>query len=188
MEFCVFNTLFVISVISWPGEAWEGFKDFISTAISETRNNHNLINNTCNMLSTCSWLWIRQFCKEMSRLNGYFHVSFIQFFYFSCVSTCVRNSFSHYQALGCVLYEMCALNPPFDASNLLSLFVKIIKAEFEVNNSMLYEHNQLLVWCWALGWNSNRGWLLFGRAYGQSPYGTLLVGFSGERNQRVDTW
>ncbi len=34
-------------------------------------------------------------------------------------------------ALGCMLYEMCALKPAFDANNLVSLFYKIVKAEFE---------------------------------------------------------
>ncbi|KAL2077451.1 hypothetical protein ACEWY4_026955 [Coilia grayii] len=34
-------------------------------------------------------------------------------------------------ALGCLLYEICALRPPFDATNLLSLFYKIIKGDYE---------------------------------------------------------
>ncbi|XP_051931186.1 NIMA-related kinase 12 [Hippocampus zosterae] len=34
-------------------------------------------------------------------------------------------------ALGCLLYEICALTPPFAASNLLSLFCKITKGEYE---------------------------------------------------------
>lgn len=34
-------------------------------------------------------------------------------------------------ALGCLLYEICALRPPFDATNLLSLFFKIIKGDYE---------------------------------------------------------
>ncbi|XP_030621444.1 NIMA-related kinase 12 [Chanos chanos] len=33
-------------------------------------------------------------------------------------------------ALGCLLFEMCALKPAFDAKNLLSLFYKIIKGEY----------------------------------------------------------
>ncbi|XP_041931461.1 NIMA-related kinase 12 isoform X1 [Alosa sapidissima] len=33
--------------------------------------------------------------------------------------------------LGCLLYEICALRPPFDATNLLSLFFKIIKGDYE---------------------------------------------------------
>lgn len=41
------------------------------------------------------------------------------------------SSKSDVWALGCVLYEMCALKPPFDAQNLISLFMKIIKAEYE---------------------------------------------------------
>ncbi|KAI4818893.1 hypothetical protein KUCAC02_004184 [Chaenocephalus aceratus] len=34
-------------------------------------------------------------------------------------------------ALGCLLYELCALRPPFAATNLLSLFYKITKGEFD---------------------------------------------------------
>ncbi|XP_041366554.1 serine/threonine-protein kinase Nek6-like [Gigantopelta aegis] len=41
------------------------------------------------------------------------------------------NSKSDIWAVGCVLYELCALSPPFDAQNIISLFYKIIKAEFE---------------------------------------------------------
>lgn len=40
------------------------------------------------------------------------------------------SSKSDIWALGCVLYELCALMPPFDAQNLISLFFKIIKGEF----------------------------------------------------------
>ncbi|XP_046328110.2 serine/threonine-protein kinase Nek5-like [Haliotis rufescens] len=40
------------------------------------------------------------------------------------------NSKSDIWALGCVLYELCALCTPFDAPNILSLFYKIVKAEF----------------------------------------------------------
>ena len=41
--------------------------------------------------------------------------------------------FCIFQALGCILYELCALEPPFDAQNLISLFFKIIKGEFLVS-------------------------------------------------------
>uniref|UniRef100_A0A3Q1EPB2 non-specific serine/threonine protein kinase n=1 Tax=Acanthochromis polyacanthus TaxID=80966 RepID=A0A3Q1EPB2_9TELE len=34
-------------------------------------------------------------------------------------------------ALGCLLFEICALRPPFAASNLLSLFYKITKGEYD---------------------------------------------------------
>lgn len=34
-------------------------------------------------------------------------------------------------ALGCLLHEMCSLKPPFDAPNLINLFYKIIRAEYE---------------------------------------------------------
>lgn len=43
---------------------------------------------------------------------------------------CPYSSKSDIWALGCVLYELCALMPPFDAQNLISLFFKIIKGEF----------------------------------------------------------
>ncbi|OCT67212.1 serine/threonine-protein kinase Nek6 [Xenopus laevis] len=33
-------------------------------------------------------------------------------------------------ALGCLLYEMCALKPAFNATNLISLFFKIVKGEY----------------------------------------------------------
>lgn len=33
------------------------------------------------------------------------------------------------QALGCLLFELCALKPAFDAHNLISLFYKITRAE-----------------------------------------------------------
>ena len=36
------------------------------------------------------------------------------------------------QALGCMLYQMLCLRPAFDAQNLVSLFYKIVKADFEV--------------------------------------------------------
>ncbi|XP_061540974.1 NIMA-related kinase 12 [Phycodurus eques] len=34
-------------------------------------------------------------------------------------------------ALGCLLYELCALTPPFTASNLISLFYKITKGKYD---------------------------------------------------------
>lgn len=36
-----------------------------------------------------------------------------------------HSSKSDIWALGCLLYELCALRPPFAASNLLSMFYKI---------------------------------------------------------------
>ncbi|XP_068103801.1 uncharacterized protein [Hyperolius riggenbachi] len=40
------------------------------------------------------------------------------------------SSKSDIWALGCVLYEMCALKPAFNATNLISLFYKIVKGEY----------------------------------------------------------
>uniref|UniRef100_A0A4W5LHK9 non-specific serine/threonine protein kinase n=1 Tax=Hucho hucho TaxID=62062 RepID=A0A4W5LHK9_9TELE len=40
------------------------------------------------------------------------------------------SSKSDIWALGCLLYEICALRPPFAASNLLSLLYKIIRGEY----------------------------------------------------------
>lgn len=40
------------------------------------------------------------------------------------------SSKSDIWALGCLLFEMCALKPPFDAKNLISLFYKIVKGEY----------------------------------------------------------
>jgi NIMA (never in mitosis gene a)-related kinase len=41
------------------------------------------------------------------------------------------NEKSDIWALGCLIYEMCALKPPFDASNHLSLAVKINQGKFD---------------------------------------------------------
>ncbi|XP_042349805.1 NIMA-related kinase 12 [Plectropomus leopardus] len=41
------------------------------------------------------------------------------------------SSKSDIWALGCLLYEVCALRPPFAATNLLSLFYKITKGEYD---------------------------------------------------------
>lgn len=41
------------------------------------------------------------------------------------------SSKSDIWALGCLLYEICALNPPFSATNLLSLFYKITRGEYD---------------------------------------------------------
>ncbi|KAL4225202.1 hypothetical protein ACF0H5_015893 [Mactra antiquata] len=55
------------------------------------------------------------------------------------------SSKSDVWAVGCLLYEMCALKPPFDAQNLISLFFKIIKGEFEaIPNSYSSELQELV--------------------------------------------
>ncbi|XP_029298222.1 NIMA-related kinase 12 isoform X2 [Cottoperca gobio] len=41
------------------------------------------------------------------------------------------SSKSDIWALGCLLYEICALRPPFSATNLLSLFYKITKGDYD---------------------------------------------------------
>ncbi|XP_069842099.1 uncharacterized protein [Dendropsophus ebraccatus] len=40
------------------------------------------------------------------------------------------SSKSDIWALGCLLYEMCALKPAFDATNLISLFYKIVRGDY----------------------------------------------------------
>ena len=41
-------------------------------------------------------------------------------------------------AIGCILYQMCALKPPFYSSNMLTLATKIVKAEYEPISADLY--------------------------------------------------
>uniref|UniRef100_A0A672G885 non-specific serine/threonine protein kinase n=1 Tax=Salarias fasciatus TaxID=181472 RepID=A0A672G885_SALFA len=48
-------------------------------------------------------------------------------------------------ALGCLLYELCSLRPPFAASNLLSLFFKITKGEFEPVENIYSESTSSLI-------------------------------------------
>ncbi|KAK3611871.1 hypothetical protein CHS0354_021302 [Potamilus streckersoni] len=55
------------------------------------------------------------------------------------------SSKSDIWAVGCLLYEMCALKPPFDAQNLVSLFFKIMKGEFETIPSQYSKGLQDLV-------------------------------------------
>ncbi len=50
------------------------------------------------------------------------------------------SSKSDIWALGCLLYELCALRPPFAATNLLSLFYKITKGEYDPV-AAVYSHN-----------------------------------------------
>lgn len=82
--------------------------------------------------------------KGMIRL-GDFGISKIMANTMDMASTCVGTPYylspemcqdvpysskSDIWALGCLLYEMCALKPAFDATNLLSLFYKIVKESF----------------------------------------------------------
>ncbi|XP_053179518.1 NIMA-related kinase 12 [Scomber japonicus] len=48
-------------------------------------------------------------------------------------------------ALGCLLYEICALRPPFAATNLLSLFYKITKGEYDPVPNMYSENISSLI-------------------------------------------
>ncbi|XP_070819132.1 NIMA-related kinase 12 [Chaetodon trifascialis] len=50
------------------------------------------------------------------------------------------SSKSDIWALGCLLYELCALRPPFAASNLLSLFYKITKGEYDPVDNVYSDH------------------------------------------------
>jgi serine/threonine protein kinase len=44
---------------------------------------------------------------------------------------CSYNEKSDMWSLGCLLYEMCALHPPFEASNQLALAMKIKTGRFD---------------------------------------------------------
>lgn len=48
-------------------------------------------------------------------------------------------------ALGCLLYEICVLRPPFAATNLLSLFYKITKGEYDPVPQIYSEHISVLI-------------------------------------------
>lgn len=50
------------------------------------------------------------------------------------------SSKSDIWALGCLLYEICALRPPFTATNLLSLFYKITKGEYDPVADVYSDH------------------------------------------------
>ncbi|CAG14092.1 unnamed protein product, partial [Tetraodon nigroviridis] len=70
-----------------------------------------LMNNTFDMASTCigtPQYLSPELCQEVP-----------------------YSSKSDIWALGCLLYEICALAPPFSATNLLSLFYKITKGEYD---------------------------------------------------------
>ncbi|XP_034739159.1 NIMA-related kinase 12 isoform X2 [Etheostoma cragini] len=70
-----------------------------------------VMNNTADMASTCvgtpSYL-SPELCRDVP-----------------------YSSKSDIWALGCLLYEICALRPPFAATNLLSLFYKITRGEYD---------------------------------------------------------
>lgn len=55
------------------------------------------------------------------------------------LSSLVMHIVTHFflQAVGCLLYEMCALYPPFEGQSLIGLFFNIVKAEFRVS---MYEN------------------------------------------------
>ncbi|GAA6226352.1 serine/threonine-protein kinase Nek4-like [Lates japonicus] len=55
------------------------------------------------------------------------------------------SSKSDIWALGCLLYEVCALRPPFAATNLLSLLYKITKGEFDPVPYMYSDNTSSLI-------------------------------------------
>ncbi|KAK2849369.1 hypothetical protein Q5P01_009203 [Channa striata] len=48
-------------------------------------------------------------------------------------------------ALGCLLYEVCALRPPFEAANILSLFCRIIKGGYSPVPDVYSDHISFLI-------------------------------------------
>ncbi|KAJ8390101.1 hypothetical protein AAFF_G00111150 [Aldrovandia affinis] len=55
------------------------------------------------------------------------------------------SSKSDIWALGCLLFEICALKPPFDAKNLISLFYKIVKGEYREIPKVYSENLTILI-------------------------------------------
>lgn len=70
--------------------------------------------------------------KELTSESKFAYTNVGTPFYMSpeMVNECKYNEKSDIWALGCLLYELCALAPPFDATNHLSLAVKINAGKF----------------------------------------------------------
>ncbi|KAM3145555.1 Serine/threonine-protein kinase Nek2 [Paramecium bursaria] len=57
------------------------------------------------------------------------------------------NEKSDIWACGCLLYEMCTLNPPFQAQNYLALAMKIKQGIFDKPNNYSTEMLRVINWC-----------------------------------------
>ncbi len=76
-----------------------------------------------------------------------FHLIYLQHPYYTTIMCNFSVIILHFlillgfQALGCLFYEIIALKPAFDANNLISLFYKIVKGDFDVSSMAMGTFN-----------------------------------------------